>query len=137
MSDEIKINKKALIISLIVILLIGSIFFVIKLIPLVSAVGTCSGYARCPRDEGTCMTCGCDWDWEISKCLGSPAPCETYPNEYECDDCGCTWTEDTNIDINIGDAWKDVTDIYINIGDSWKTVSNIYINIGDSWKTVF
>lgn len=45
--------------------------------------------------------------------------------------------EETNMQINIGDAWKTVNSMQINIGDAWKDVNNIQINIGDVWKTVF
>ena len=110
MTDEIKISKKAIIISIIATILIASIiaFIIIKPIPFVSAA---------------------------PECQGTPQPCASY-SESACTLCGCTWTAGVNIDINIGDTWKDIPNVFINIGDVWKTISNMYINIGDVWKTI-
>ena len=100
----------------------------------------CEGENDCDDfagDEGLCYYCGCVWDF--GTCFGDPTPCEDWTNQFDCEDCFCTWIEAgyDNVQINIGDSWKDCSLIQINIGDSWKTVTRMYINIGDSWKTVF
>ncbi|TET75151.1 MAG: hypothetical protein E3J56_00995 [Candidatus Aminicenantes bacterium] len=85
-----EINKKAIIISLTAILLLGSIFLIflmIKPLPFVSA---------------------------IPQCTGESEPCEGYGTQSNCQRCGCDWTDEIARKINIGDAWKDVTGMKIN-----------------------
>lgn len=83
--------------------------------------------------------CGCEWDYEFSKCMaGQPFPCSTHTNPNDCEDCGCIWEEpESKIKVNVTDAWRNVNEIKINIGDVWKTVTAVYINIGDTWKQVW
>lgn len=110
MSDEIKINKKVLIISLITILLIGSgcLIVLIKPIPFVSA---------------------------IPQCTGEPEPCEGY-EESQCNDCGCDWTESPEVYVNVADSWEDVELIYVNVADAWQSVETVRVNIADTWQTI-
>lgn len=83
--------------------------------------------------------CGCEWDYGMEKCTGTPDPCSSHGNQYDCEDCYCDWTAPgiENVKINVGDTWKNVVEMKINIGDTWKDVIEIKINIGDTWKTVY
>ncbi len=144
--DEIKINKKTLIIvsiALITVLLIGSLIFLINKIPLVSAAGTCSGSPATCRSYGEACPwneCAeCTWEGDIGQCLGIVTACDQHTTESVCNGCGgCTWTAGPeNFYINVADSWLLAQDVYVNVGDVWQDAEAVYVNVGDVWRLIY
>ncbi len=138
-------KKKTIIllaVSLVLLLIVGTIFF-INQIPIVKAQGgTCEGSTpNCDGFEESeiCEFCGCIW--EFGSCAGgSGEDCDIHSNQGDCEDCGCEWIVEPgpqNFYVNVGDTWPIAQEVWVNVGDTWYDVELVRVNVGDTWRTIF